>query len=118
MSSPHSSVKGLGYTAAQAQLYTVPPYAVALVFMVGLSTFSDRKSTRGLPVASVFIIGIVGWVLLLAVSPVHATHGELHVRYFGCICVVVSLSSPLNGTSVPYFDNLRRSLDTQRSLSS
>jgi len=83
-------VKGLGYSNAQAQLYTVPPYAVAFVFMMLLSTFSDRKKTRGFPVACVFIIGIVGWSLLYGISPVHASHSDLHVRYFGCICVVVA----------------------------
>jgi sugar phosphate permease len=40
-------VKGLGYTNAQAQLYTVPPYAVAFVFTMLLSTFSDKLRSRG-----------------------------------------------------------------------
>jgi len=40
-------IKGLGYTAAQAQLFTVPPYAVALVFTMILSTLSDRFRSRG-----------------------------------------------------------------------
>jgi hypothetical protein len=58
--------------------------------MMLLSTFSDRQKTRGFPVAAVFIIGIVGWSLLYGISPVHASHSDLHVRYFGCICVVVA----------------------------
>lgn len=41
------AVKGLGYSNARAQLFSVPPYAVALVVMVLLSTISDRLRTRG-----------------------------------------------------------------------
>ncbi|KAJ7613445.1 major facilitator superfamily domain-containing protein [Roridomyces roridus] len=83
-------IKGLGYTNARAQLFTVPPYAVALVFMLLMSTYSDRYQTRGIPVAIVFCVGIVGWGILFGVSPVHATQSMLHARYFGCICIVTS----------------------------
>ena len=74
----------------QAQLFTVPPYAVALVFMLLMTTFSDRYQTRALPAASVFIIGIVGWTILLTVNAHKPTASELHARYFGCICVVTA----------------------------
>ncbi|KAJ6568478.1 major facilitator superfamily domain-containing protein [Mycena capillaripes] len=83
-------VKGLGYSNADAQLYTVPPYVVSLVVMLLISSYSDHYGTRGVPVASVFCIGIVGWAILLGVSPVHATHSALHARYFGCICIVTA----------------------------
>jgi hypothetical protein len=43
-----------------------------------------------IPAASVFIIGIVGWVLLLTISPVKASASHLHIRYFGCICIVTA----------------------------
>ncbi|KAJ7730953.1 major facilitator superfamily domain-containing protein [Mycena olivaceomarginata] len=83
-------VKGLGYSNADAQLYTVPPYVVSLVFMLLISTYSDKYQTRGVPVASVFCIAIVGWAILLGVTPIHPTHTDLHARYFGCICVVTA----------------------------
>jgi len=83
-------ISGLGYTEARAQLFTVPPYAVALVFMIALASFSDRVQSRGLPVAAVFCIGLVGWGILFGVDPVGATAGDLHARYFGCICVVTA----------------------------
>ncbi|CAG7852679.1 Uncharacterized transporter C1683.12 [Serendipita indica DSM 11827] len=41
-------VKSLGYSNADAQLYTVPPYAVALVFMTSVAAISDRMKVRGL----------------------------------------------------------------------
>ncbi|KAK4698779.1 hypothetical protein P7C70_g7490, partial [Phenoliferia sp. Uapishka_3] len=83
-------IKGLGYSNADAQLYTVPPYVVSLVFMLMIATYSDRYQTRGIPIASVFAIALVGWSILLGVKPHHATASALHARYFGCICVVTA----------------------------
>ncbi|GFZ45527.1 hypothetical protein JCM24511_03253 [Saitozyma sp. JCM 24511] len=81
-------IKGFGYTNAKAQLFTVPPYAVALVSMLLLTSFSDWRQTRGIPVACVFIVGLVGWVLLQAIPASHITQSQYSARYFGCICVV------------------------------
>jgi MFS family permease len=83
-------IKGLGYTNAEAQLFTVPPYACALVFMLLLTSYSDYKQARAIPAAIVFIIALVGWTILMTVNAHHATASELHVRYFGCICVVIA----------------------------
>lgn len=83
-------VKGFGYTNAQAQLYTVPPYVVALVVMLLISTYSDHYQTRGIPVAFVFLVGIIGWTLLYTITPVKASESMLAARYFACICIVVS----------------------------
>ncbi|ORY28949.1 major facilitator superfamily domain-containing protein [Naematelia encephala] len=82
-------VKGFGYSNAQAQLLTVPPYAVALVFMLCLTAFSDWKQARGFPVVAVFILGIVGWAILLAVPAAGASHAQYSVRYFGC-CLITT----------------------------
>jgi hypothetical protein len=82
-------VKGFGYTNAQAQLYTVPPYAVCVVFMFLLTSYSDRYQTRGIPTACVFIIGLIGWTILYAIDP-RPGHGNLHARYFAVICVVTA----------------------------
>ncbi|KAI5479118.1 high-affinity nicotinic acid transporter [Pseudohyphozyma bogoriensis] len=83
-------IKGLGYTNAKSQLMTVPPYVVALVFMLLMTSWSDRTRSRGIPAAIVFLVGLVGWVLLYTVSPVHSTKGQLSARYFGCFCVVAA----------------------------
>ncbi|KNG83782.1 MFS transporter [Aspergillus nomiae NRRL 13137] len=40
-------ILGLGYTDLQAQLFTVPPYAVAYVVTLGLAWLSDRLKCRG-----------------------------------------------------------------------
>jgi len=37
-----------------------------------------------------FAIGVVGWTILYTVSPIEPSTSDLHVRYFGVICVVVA----------------------------
>ncbi|EIM83806.1 MFS general substrate transporter [Stereum hirsutum FP-91666 SS1] len=76
-------IKGLGHTDAAAQLFTVPPYAVAFVTMYLISYFSDRAKSRGPFVAGVFVISIVGWLILLLELT------DNRVRYFACICIVI-----------------------------
>jgi hypothetical protein len=84
-------IRGFGASNnARAQLLTVPPYATALVFMLLLTSFSDWRQARGLPVAVVLIIGIVCWSILYSVPAAHITTHQYSARYFGCICVVVA----------------------------
>lgn len=71
-------IKNLGYTNAEAQLFSVPPYAVTVVFMLLLTTYSDRVQTRGIPIACVFAIGTVGWGMLYGID---AVHGNQQARY-------------------------------------
>ncbi|GAA6005448.1 hypothetical protein JCM10207_002985 [Rhodosporidiobolus poonsookiae] len=80
-------VKGLGYSNADAQLYSVPPYAVALGVMLLLTSLSDHFKSRGIFAMIVYAIGIVGWTILLAVSPVGVSEGGLRARYFACCCI-------------------------------
>jgi hypothetical protein len=58
--------------------------------MLLLTSFSDWKQSRGVPAACIFLVGLTGWAILLGVPAEHPTATELHVRYFGCICVVVA----------------------------
>jgi hypothetical protein len=57
--------------------------------MLLLTAFSDRKQTRGIPIACVFIIGVVGWAVLLAVPAAHITDSQFSARYFAC-CLIVT----------------------------
>lgn len=82
--------ENFGYTNARAQLMTVPPYAVALVFMLLLTTFSDRRQTPGIPVMVPFALGIIGWAVLLSVPPTHGTQAMWSGRYFACCCIVTA----------------------------
>ncbi|KAF5379117.1 hypothetical protein D9615_005871 [Tricholomella constricta] len=72
----------LGYTRARAQLYTVPPYAVAAVLLLTFSYASDKLQSRGLFMATTCTIGAIGYLLLLTV------HENNRVRYFATFCIV------------------------------
>lgn len=60
--------------------------------MLLLTTFSDWRQARGIPIMSVFLIGIVGWAILLSVqaNPALATQAQLSARYFACCCIVTA----------------------------
>lgn len=82
-------VRNLGYTDAQAQLHTVPPYLVSIVVMLALTAYSDRKQSRGIPCACVFLVGATGWsILRCADASPTVSIVIMRVRYFACILVV------------------------------
>ncbi|KAE8454574.1 hypothetical protein EG329_000197 [Mollisiaceae sp. DMI_Dod_QoI] len=59
-------IKTLGYSAANAQLLTVPPYAVATVFTIIVAILSEKTHLRAPFVAASTSFAIIGYILLLA----------------------------------------------------
>ncbi|KAI0084560.1 MFS transporter [Irpex rosettiformis] len=79
-------VSGLGYEGLKAQLFTVPPYAIAFVVTVFVSWQADRRGMRAYGAClSLFIAGIS--FLVQGALPSHA----FKARY-GLLCVAVSFS--------------------------
>lgn len=95
-----SITKALGYTAAQAQLLRVPPYAVAFIVMVGFAVWSERGGQRGPFIVASSCIAVIGYILLLS----DHTSG---VPYLGTIlaaagiylAVALTLAWPANNVS-------------------
>ena len=58
-------VKDLGYSSIQAQLLSVPPYAVACIFTILVGYVADRTRQRGLCNIGASVLGIVGFAMLL-----------------------------------------------------
>jgi hypothetical protein len=56
-------VSGLGYKDLQAQLFTIPPYAVAYVVTLVLAMVSDRQRTRGLVAGGCFLFGTIAFII-------------------------------------------------------
>lgn len=73
-------IKALGYTAAQAQLMSVPPYAIATALTVTLAIFSERTGRRAPFILVSTSIAIVGYIILLT-APV----SKPAVSYVGTI---------------------------------
>jgi len=63
-------IKQLGYTAAQAQLLTVPPYAVATILTVIVAVLSERTKRRAPFVIGSSSVAIIGYIILLT-APIH-----------------------------------------------
>ncbi|KAL1409732.1 hypothetical protein Q8F55_003729 [Vanrija albida] len=80
-------IKSFGTTSsARAQLLTVPPYAVAFVGTLAVSSLSDRARRRGVFVVALMLLSAVGFTILLAVHNSHA-------RYFATFLVVLGAFS-------------------------
>jgi len=58
----------MGYTSNQAQLMSVPPYVCACVFTIVASWYADKVRKRGIFMMIFQVIGIAGFVMLLATS--------------------------------------------------
>jgi cyanate permease len=61
-----SIIKALGYTAAQAQLLTVPPYAIAFVVTVTFAVLSERFEKRAPFIIAGSSLAIIGYIILMS----------------------------------------------------
>ncbi|KAJ6515240.1 MFS transporter [Mycena sanguinolenta] len=66
-----SIVAGMGFTSLNANLMTVPPYAIAYVATILTSWSADRNNSRGLHTGVACLAGAAGF-MALALLPVHA----------------------------------------------
>lgn len=61
----------LGYTANEAQLWSVIPYAVASVITVAIAVVSDRLKLRGVIMLFVLVPAIIGYAVIANISVAH-----------------------------------------------
>lgn len=95
-----SIIRGLGYTAAQAQLMTIPPYAIAFVATITTAVLSEKYHFRAPIILASTSFAIIGYTLLL-------THHSPGVSYLGTIfaatgiypSVALVLAWPANNVS-------------------
>jgi hypothetical protein len=69
-------IKGLGYTANEAQLWSVIPYAVAAVVTVIVAFISDRLKLRGVMMLGTLPLAIIGYAAIANVAK-----QDNHVKY-------------------------------------
>ncbi|KAL5339238.1 major facilitator superfamily domain-containing protein [Aspergillus crustosus] len=63
-----SIIQSLGYTANEAQLLSVPPYAVASAIGVAVAFLSDRLRVRGMLILFSLPLAIIGYALIARVE--------------------------------------------------
>ncbi|UNI16520.1 hypothetical protein JDV02_002948 [Purpureocillium takamizusanense] len=73
-------IKNLGYTAAVAQLLTIPPYALAFVTTLTVAVYSEKLHRRAVFIAGSAAVAAVGYIILLANTNPTARPG---VSYLG-----------------------------------
>jgi MFS family permease len=56
----------MGYTSAQSQLLTIPPYAIATIFTVIWAVLAEKYKRRALFTLSTTSLAIIGYIILLA----------------------------------------------------
>ncbi|TPX13849.1 uncharacterized protein E0L32_005793 [Thyridium curvatum] len=79
-----SITAGLGYENLEAQLMTVPPYAVAYVVTLAVSWSADRHNARALHSAVFSAIGAAGFIASAALPP------TMYTQRYGCLIVAAS----------------------------
>ena len=88
-------IAGLGFTSTvNAQLLTVPVYAVAAVSYLIIARLSDRYKTRSIPLFAVLTCCLIGYIILAVPST------GVGARYFAVFLVSIGLysSTSLNVT--------------------
>lgn len=73
-------IKGLGYTANEAQLWSVIPYAVAAVVTVMVAFISDRLKLRGVVMLCVLPLAIIGYAVIANVGE-HDNHTKYGMTF-------------------------------------
>ncbi|PSK35935.1 hypothetical protein B9Z65_5750 [Elsinoe australis] len=75
-----SIINALGYSAAQAQLLTIPPYALATILCIVYALVSERYKKRAVFIIFSSTIAIIGYIILLSNKNPRARPG---VSYLG-----------------------------------
>ncbi|KAL0961234.1 hypothetical protein HGRIS_006200 [Hohenbuehelia grisea] len=78
-----SIIQGLGYTANQAQLMSVPPYAAAFVCTLVLSYIADKYHCRGAVVMFCGTCCVVGFAMFLSSHNHAVQYGSLFLTLSG-----------------------------------
>ncbi|KAK0466653.1 major facilitator superfamily domain-containing protein [Armillaria novae-zelandiae] len=97
-----SIVQSLGYTAARAQLMSVPPFAAAFVMSITTSYLCDRLHIRGLVCIVTSIIALVGFIIFLSSSSAKTQYGSLFLSIPGVYTSAPTLSTWNSTNSAPH----------------
>jgi hypothetical protein len=78
-----SIVAGFGYSANKTQLYTVPPFAMALVVMVIAALVSDKYRARGAVAFVATSMSVAGLAVFYTSKRVAVRYVSLHMLIIG-----------------------------------
>lgn len=84
-------VEGLGYESTKAQLFTVPPFAVAFFVTMVAAYIADRYRVRGIAAVCTTCLAVVGYVLFLTAAEVAVQYAGLFFMISGVYATAPSL---------------------------
>ncbi|KAF9649711.1 MFS transporter [Thelephora ganbajun] len=93
-------IKDLGYSAAQAQLLSTPPYVAAFVLTMSAAVFAERTKLRAPFVIASSVLGIVGYIVLITSHRPAVSYAGTIIAASGIYsATAVVLSWPANNVS-------------------
>jgi len=75
-------IKDLGYTSARAQLFTIPPYALATLLTIAWAHLSERFHRRAPFALASTTLAIIGYIMLIANKNPHKHPGLSYAGTF------------------------------------
>ncbi|KAI6045741.1 major facilitator superfamily domain-containing protein [Pisolithus marmoratus] len=95
-------VAGLGYTGNQAQLMSVPPFALAFLVSVISAFVSDRYGCRGLTVIFFSFWCIIGFSMFYATTSQHVQYTSLFFSVTSAYAIAPAVITWLVNNSAPH----------------
>jgi cyanate permease len=90
----------LGYTAAQAQLLSIPPYVGAFTLTMTFVLFAERTKLRAPFIISSSSVAIVGYIILIASNRPTVSYGGALMGLSGAFsAAAITVSWPANNVS-------------------
>lgn len=92
-------IRNMGYSRINANLLSVPPYAVACCVTVTMGVLADRKKQRGIFMMGCSSLALVGWVMLISTTRTGVQYTGTFLACSG-IYPLVPLGVAWNGNNI------------------
>ncbi|KAF2202887.1 MFS transporter [Delitschia confertaspora ATCC 74209] len=111
-------IKDMGYTAAQSQLLSIPPYAVATIFTVVWAVASERSGRRAPFIIATSSLAIIGYIILLANKNPHRRPGVSYLgTFFAAAGIYPSVALSLSWPAVNVSGQTKRAIANAMQIS-
>ncbi|KAJ7107243.1 major facilitator superfamily domain-containing protein [Mycena crocata] len=97
-----SIVQSLGYTAAKAQLMSVPPFSVAFVLTMITAYIADRYQCRGAVTVFASVLCTIGFAMFLGSKNHHVQYGSLFLSIPGTYLMAPAISTWNANNAAPH----------------
>ncbi|UPX15595.1 uncharacterized protein EKO05_0006038 [Ascochyta rabiei] len=96
-----SIIRDMGYTSAQSQLLTIPPYAVATVFTIFWAIWSEKTKKRGPFITVTSAVAVIGYIILIANKNPKSRPGVSYVgTFFAAVGIYPSVALVLSWPAI------------------